>query len=125
MPESGVLHEPAARVAHLNVDRPLAWARERYLTGRLVGGVRATTFTLPRRVAYVLAAPLIAALIFARAVRRLAHPGGPALIGALALAATLQGAGEAVGYATGRLADAERDMLPYELLKWHYVSGGH
>lgn len=126
VPQGGVLHEPAARIAHLNVDRPLAWAHERYLAGRLVGGVRATTFSPLRRGLYALAAPLVAAVILVRAWRRLAQPGAraPAMIGALALAAALQAAGETVGYATGRLDDAERGMLPYELFKWRYATGG-
>jgi hypothetical protein len=29
-----------------------------------------------------------------------------------------------VGYATGRLEDAERGMLLYELFKWRYATGG-
>ena len=99
VPEGGVLHEPAARIGHLNVDRPLAWAHERYLAGRLVGGVRALTFSRPRRLIYALAAPLIAAVIFVRAVRLLERPAGtavPGLISALLAASLLQAAGEAV-----------------------------
>ena len=126
VPAGGVLHEPAARIAHLNVDRPLAWARERYLTGRLVGGARSTTFSPRRRGLYALAAPLVAAVIFTRALRRLEQPAdrAPALIATIGLAAVLQAAGEMVGYATGRLEDAERGMLLYELFKWRYATGG-
>ena len=126
VPEGGVLHEPEARIAHLNVDRPLAWAHERYLGGRLVGGARATTFSPPRRALYALAMPLVAGVIFARANRRLVQPAArtPTLIATLVLAAVLQAAGEAVGYATGRLDDAERAMLRYELFKWRYATGG-
>ena len=127
VPAGGVLHEPAARIGHLNVDRPLAWAHERYLTGRLVGGVRATSFTPLRRGMYALAAPLVAALIFVRAVRQLegsSARSAPVLVAALALASVLQAVGETVGYATGRLDAAERGMLPYELFKWRYASGG-
>jgi hypothetical protein len=124
VPEEGVLHEPAIRVGHLNVDRPIAWAHERYLGGRLVGGARATTFSPLRRALYVLATPLIAGVIFARANRRLVDPAArtPTLIALLALAAVLQAAGEAVGYGTGRLHHAERVMLRYELFKWRYTT---
>ena len=126
VPEGGVLHEPAARIAHLNVDHPLAWAHERYLSGRIVGGARAETFSPLRRALYALAAPLVAAVIFARALQLLERPAAsqPALIAALALAATLQAAGECVGYATCRLADAERAMFEYEVFKWRYATGG-
>ncbi len=122
IPAAGVRHEPSARIDHLNVDRLLPWAHERYLAGRLVGGSRFAAFSLPRRLAYLLASPLVAGLIFARALRLVVRPvRSPALVGVIGLAALLQAAGEAVGYASGGLEAAERRMLSYELHKWRYA----
>ena len=126
LPEGGAFHEPAARIAHLNVSRPLDWARERYLAGRLVGGTRFVGFSTRKRVAYALAAPFVAAVIFGRALRLLGRTAAPrpGLVAALALAAVLQAAGETRGYLTGRLDEAEHRMARYELFKWRYVDRG-
>lgn len=118
---TAVVHEPAARLFHLNVSRPGAWLAERYLTGLLTGGARAERWGPARRAAYALAAPAIAIRLLGMAIRRPGRPRGPTALVALAGACVLQAGGEAVGYARGRLRESEERMLPYELHKQEYV----
>lgn len=120
---AAVSHEPAARLGHLNVSRPGAWLRERYLTGLLTGGARAERWSGARRTAYALAAPAIALRLLGLALRRPGRPLGPAALAALACACAVQAAGEAVGYMRGRLQESEARMLPYELHKHEYLRG--
>lgn len=119
--DAAVLHEPAARLLHLNVSRPGAWLVERYLTGLLTGGARAERWGTARRAAYALAAPAIAIRLLGMAIRRPGRPRGPTALVALASACVVQAGGEAVGYARGRLWESEARMLPYELHKQKYV----
>lgn len=116
-----VVHEPEARLLHLNVSRPGAWLVERYLTGLLTGGARAERWSAGRRAAYALAAPAIALRLFGMALRRSGRPRGPAATAALVGACVLQAGGEAVGYARGNLRQSEARMLRYELHKHEYV----
>jgi hypothetical protein len=121
---ASVAHATGGVVAHLNVDRPLDWARERVLAGLLLGRARRAGFGGPRRVAYAVAAPAIAVLLFARAsaAPRDGAPGGT--LPALALACSLYAAGEALGYVgPAHGTRAARRMADYELHKRRYVRG--
>ena len=117
---------PAARIDHLNVVRPAAWLRERYLGGRLIGAQRAGRWGWPRRLAYAAAFPLIPLVI----LRRLwpgvtgARRTGPLPAGttaAIVAGAGVAAFGEAVGYLRGESRTAELEMNEYELHKVRYA----
>lgn len=115
-----------ATLAHVNLDRPVDWAHERLLGGLLLGRRRGADFGRARRVAYALAAPLIALVIFSRALRA-PRAGAPrATLPALALACVLSASAEAVGYLGSGSAGpvrAERRMLEYETHKRTFARG--
>jgi hypothetical protein len=118
--QGGVVHATDARILHLNVAQPGAWIRERLLAGRLVGGWRAARWPYPRRIAYALAAPLIAAVLAGRVAH--AARGRPALLALIACGAVLQALGEVVGYLAGGAEAAERRMAEYEISKARYAA---
>lgn len=118
--------EPRARIAHLNVDRPVAWLHERFLHGRLVGGNRADGWSAGRRLAYALASPAIPPIVLRRIRRQLAAgaPAAPFPRGtwpALVLGVLVAAAGELCGYVVGTRRATAR-MAPYELHKTRYAS---
>jgi hypothetical protein len=95
-----------ARVDHQNVSNVLSAARLRYYHGRLSAGDRARGWSLAKRVAHVLATPLIPVLRFRDAWEQVRASGVegsvrwrmlPSLIGLV----TVGGIGEGVGYALG------------------------
>jgi hypothetical protein len=117
------LVEPAARIDHLNVDRPLAWLRERYLHGRLVGS-RATGWGPGRRLVYALGSPLVPGLIVVRSRSAIGRANGllpRGTVAALALAAAVSALGELRSYALGP-GDAAEQMLGYEIQKTRFAS---
>jgi hypothetical protein len=119
--------EPAARIDHLNVARWKPWLRERYLSGRLLGGRRAERWSWPRRLVYLLGSPLIPALLVMRlrpvlAVARRAGLLPRGTLGALFAAGVVSAAGEMVSYLLGPSADAEPRMTEYELHKVRYAA---
>jgi hypothetical protein len=121
------VHAPSARVAHVNVSRPRAWARERFLGGRLVAAARRRNWSLARRLVYLGGAFLIPLVRLIRTMPavRLASSSTPLPRGtfvALVLGCLLWGAGEAVGYAAG-VGGAQDGMLEYEMHKLRYASG--
>ena len=117
------LHEPAARIDHLNVSRPWPWLDERYLGGRLFGATRRRAWSRPRTFLYAAGSPLVAPLRLVRTLR--VSRGGRELprgfVPALALACVVWAIGEFLGYVLGAGPAAERRMLEYELHKERYV----
>jgi hypothetical protein len=118
--------EPAARIDHLNVARPGAWAAERFLGGRLLAQARVARWSTARRLVYLAGSPLVPAVLVARVLRashwrerRRELP--PATLPLLALASILWALGELSGYAFGG-REAELAMAKYELHKVDYVS---
>ena len=118
-------HEPQARVAHLNVVRPGAWAAERYWGGRLLGARRCREWSLLRRLVYFggsVLVPLIrfvrtrTAIVLARGRRDL--PTGT--LAAVAGGSLLWAFGEALGYLAGE-GPSEARMFEYELHKEWYA----
>ncbi len=98
--------ESAARTAHLNISKPVAWLRERFYVGRSFASARAGPWGGPRRLAYAAASPLIPVVRFrrilpllrdSRRTRGLVPRILPALLTALAVSAF----GELCGYAFG------------------------
>lgn len=119
------LHEPTARIDHLNVSRSKAWLDERYLGGRLLGATRRRAWPRWRTLLYAAGSPLVAPLRFARTLRlSRGTPDLPrAFVPALALACAAWAIGEFLGYARGAGPVAERRMLEYELHKARYAGG--
>jgi len=119
--------QPAARIGHANVSKPRPWIRQRFLTGRVVGGQRAEQWSALRRLLYVCASPLIPAVILtkllasvrvARRTQRLPRGTLPALV----IGACASAAGELVSYITGDGGDAKLRNDEYELFKLRYTS---
>ncbi len=116
-----VAHAPGAVLAHVNIDTPTHWVRERIVGGLLLGRSRRSLFGTPRRIVYAAAFPLIAAMLFTRALRAPRDGSARGTLPALALACTLYAIGEAAGYIGLGGARAERRMLMYEVHKRRYV----
>lgn len=123
-----VWFEPTAGIQHVNVDRIQHWARERYLSGVLIGGNRSRKWTWSRRLLYACASPLIPFVVLARVQRgvrevsRREHlPIGtiPALVGG----AILKVAGEVRGYVFGSRHDHDAGMTAFEVKKLAFNSG--
>jgi hypothetical protein len=114
-----------ADLAHVNLDRPVDWAHERLLGGLLLGRRRGAGFGRGRRLAYALASPLIAAVLFVRALRAPRDGAPPATVPALALACVLGALAEGAGYLSpAHQARAERRMLEYETHTRAFARGG-
>ncbi|MBA3843660.1 MAG: hypothetical protein H0X39_13795 [Actinobacteria bacterium] len=118
-------HEPAARIAHLNVSSPSAWARERYLGGALFAAHRSSRWSRARRVLYAGGSVLVPFIRLVRTRPALRQAGRArrlplATLPAVALGCVLWAVGEAVGY-VAPAAGAEAQMLEYELHKERYA----
>jgi len=121
----GFCHDPAARVAHLNVARPGAWSAERYWGGRLFGARRSRDWSVARRLVYFGGSVLVPMVRFVRtrdaiamARRESALPRWT--VAAVAAGCALWAVGEALGYLVGEGA-AEARMSEYELHKEQYA----
>ena len=114
-------HAPGAPLEHVNVSRPGSWAHERYLAGLMVAANRNLRWSVPRRVAYLLASPLVVVVLLTRlrtplrAVRSRQLP--PGTMPALVAGVILRTLGEAVGYIRGASRRDESMMEEYELHK--------
>lgn len=118
-------HEPRARLGHVNVSVGPHWSRERFLAGRLTAANRSAPWPWAKRMAYVLAAPLIVMVLHRRiapALRSLPPGTLPAgSTGALWWGLLLRTAGEIVGYSVGATAGDLDRMEEYELHKLRYT----
>jgi len=117
---------PRATIGHLNVDRLGAFCRSKTWAGLAVGGLRARRWSWPRRLVYAGAAPLIAAVLFARTWRfyRTSHGRGDAPSSAvplLALGAAVRAWGEALGYLGWAPPELESRIEHLEINKREYV----
>lgn len=110
--------EPAARITHLNFERLPVWTRAQYYAGRAFAASRSERWSLPRRLLYAAAGPLIPLVRLSRILSQLRGSGRPSLPFPAALPALLYGLGisalgEIAGYALGagvavqRLRDLE------------------
>lgn len=110
--------EPAARITHLNFERLPVWTRAQYYTGRAFATARSERWSLPRRLLYAAAGPLIPLVRLCRILSQLRGSGRPSLPFPAVLPALLYGLaisaiGEIAGYALGagvavqRLRDLE------------------
>lgn len=117
------VRERRARVLHVNVATPRAWAVERFCAGRMTASSRARTWGYGRRLAYAAASPLIGAVIARRGLARATRVArlGPRVGAALVTAAALQALGELAGYLAPDVARAESVMQPLEVHKIAYA----
>ena len=125
--------EPAARTRHFNISRLSVTVPLRLAVGRMFGAARAREWSLPRRLAFGAASPLIPLVRFARMVpvarrcdaeRRLY----PRVLPLLLAGFVVDGFGEFLGYAfrSGGAAervtefeyDRPRNMRPEDRLEW-------
>jgi len=117
---------PAAGLEHVNVERVIWWFEQRFLTGLLVAASRKQRWSVPKRLLYICASPLIAVVIFSRISRpvRIALANGlpfgtlPAII----VGIVVRTLGEVVGYVRGGTAGAQSRIDEYELYKLKFTS---
>jgi len=114
--------ESAARRSHLNPTRVRSMVRGQLLAGMQYAPlrIRQERFSLPRRVAYAAAAPLILLVQLRRTLREIARTGRtrellPRMLPALLAGLAAQQAGETLGYLTGRQGIAPERRLSLEL----------
>jgi hypothetical protein len=120
------VHEPRARVAHVNPSTWRATSALRFRAGRAYGAARAVRerWSLGRRLAFAAAGPLIPLVRLPRELRTLrtggSSAGSPAMtLGALAIGLLLDAAGQMAGYCAGPghtadwLATFEMDRLQH------------
>ena len=117
------LHEPAARIDHLNVSRLRPWLVERYLGGRLFGASRSRSWPRRRALLYAAGSPLVGPLRLVRTLRAARSAGSlpPTFVPALVLACLVWAVGEGIGYARGATAGNIGRMLEFEQHKFRYV----
>lgn len=121
--------EPAARIDHVNVSRPMDSVRERFVAGWVVASHRAQRWSLARRLVYVGGSILIPAVLLWRVLpgvwQTVRHRHLPAAtIPAMVTAAILKSIGEFCGYAGGAANYAEHYMQEYEVHKLAYLARG-
>jgi hypothetical protein len=124
-----VYFEPAGRIDHVNVSRPNAWARERFVLGAVIAALRARGWSKARRLAYVGGAVLIPVVLMWRIVpgvrRTIQHLRLPwTTLPLIVLGLVMQAAGELAGYAGVSVDAAEREMHDYEVNRLAYIGRG-
>lgn len=115
-----LLFEPAARVAHTNFAHPAVFLDVQWHLGRVFGAMRAARWSMPRRLAYALAAPAIPLIRLGHTVRAAIANGSP--IRHLIHAAPVLVAGLAVdcaAQATGALFGAGRSVARLTAYEFH------
>lgn len=117
---------PDAQTDHVNANRVAAILRIRFFTGVLIGARRANRWSIARRIAYLLATPLVPVVLawriraivpFAAPDRRL--PRGTMI--AVALGVLTKAIGEALGYVGLVPASAEDRLTENELHKLRHI----
>ena len=114
--------EPRAKLDHANVSIAKWWLEQRYLCGLLVANARRKRWSGRKRLLYVVASPLIPAVILyrlRRPVKSLIAKGSlPAgAVAALVFGTVVRTAGEVVGYIRGAPDQSQPRMDEYELHK--------
>ena len=115
-----LLLEPAAFTAHMNFGRWQSWLAVMFFNGRAFADTRASQWSLPKRLMFVAASPLIP---FVRLARTLGHARrvrrGAAFLAkvvpTIAVGLAVDAIGQMAGYAFGA-GDAHEKMAAYE---WH------
>jgi len=115
-----LLLDPAAETAHMNFGYWSSWVPVMMFNGRAFADTRASSWSLPKRLAYAAASPAIPLVRLARAIghaRRLGRGLGflARVIPAMCVGLAADGLGQMAGYALGA-GDAHARMAEYE---WH------
>jgi hypothetical protein len=105
--------EPAARITHLNFERLPVWTRAQYHAGRAFAAARSERWSLPRRLLYAGAGPLIPLVRLSRILGQLRGLGRPplpfpAVLPALLYGLAISAVGEIAGYTLGAGVSVER-----------------
>ena len=117
--------EPCARVAHTNFSLWSSWIRAQFFNGRLFAATRVRSMSLPKRVVYVIGAPLIPLVRLVRiaAPRRSRELLVPYLrcLPALAFGLALDGLGQMIGYAFGA-GNAVKEVAKIEAHRARHIT---
>ncbi|HEX6574321.1 MAG TPA: hypothetical protein VF042_05060 [Gemmatimonadaceae bacterium] len=121
-----VMFEPDAVIGHVNIARLDSWLAQRIVAGRVIASVRSASWTIPRRLMYAIAFPLIPFVLMYRhrsSIARTVRTNGvsSALWPLLFLGMIFQAYGEAIGYALGRDEKSERRYDEYEIEQMNYA----
>lgn len=111
--------EPAARAAHTNFAHWATFRPVQVMNGRVFADMRRRDWSMPKRVAFAAASPLIPAVRFVRAVRDAHRAGIPVSLlaratPALAAGLLLDGVGQMLGYAFGAGDSLRVDLVCFE-----------
>jgi len=110
---------PGAVVYHQNHSRFLPSLELRFQTGRLFAANRVASWSLPRRLAYAAATPLIPPLRLSRLLRQAVRVGLVRHLPLLALVSTVLLICDGVGQAVGALAGRGDTMAWITNIEWH------
>ena len=116
---------PEARLRHLNVARFGPMLVEKFGMGVVLGNHRADRWPGARRAAYVLASPLIPAVLIGRVVQKVGWPARPAAIPGALIGAVSKAAGEVLGYLGVRLPAVDAKRVDIEIHKVRYAARKH
>ena len=118
--------EATALLTHANVSPLSDWAKERFAAGILIANSRAQRWSLARRLFYILASPLIPAVLCWRVVpgvwRTVRRKGLPfSIVLWIVIGMIIKGLGELAGYAGVGVGSWHRLMHEYEVHRLAYV----
>ena len=108
-----VLHEPAARVWHVNVEKVLPFIREQFYGGRHYGAIRSRGWSKLRKLVYGLGSPLIPFLRLYRVGSDIVLHIRPAHRPMVLVGFFINALGEAWGYLAGN-GDTSKQRLDLE-----------
>jgi hypothetical protein len=120
--------ERSAGIQHVNIEKFSDFARERYLSGVLIGGYRSSRWSWPKRILYAGGSPLIPIVVLSRITGGVREVGRTeklpiGTMPALILGALFKAAGEARGYLFGAPHSAEVGMTAFEVEKLAFNDG--
>lgn len=110
---------PGAVVYHQNYSRLLPSMPLRFQTGRLFAANRTRGWSLPRRLLYAAASPLIPLLRFSRMIRTVSRIGGTSLLPRIVPVGVLLMISDGLGQAWGSLAGRGGAMEWITNIEWH------
>ena len=124
---SRAFFEPAARIAHVNLDRPWPALHEQFLAGVMIGEQRAARWSWWRRLVYIFGAGLIPFVLVWRiwpGIRRNARTERLPImtIPLIVLLKFAKACGEVIGYAGNGTSEHSARMEHYEIRKVEYLA---
>lgn len=123
---SRAFFEPAARIAHANLDRPSVALHEQFLAGVMIGEQRAARWPWWRRLVYICAAGLIPFVLVWRiwpGIRRNARTERLPImtVPLIVLLKFAKACGEVIGYSGNGTPEHTARMERYEIRKVEYL----